>query len=119
MAIWDRCYNFSNIFAQKFSKKLAFLTQNKASFWKKLILTLVFKKNANFFAENWEESQKIVIVTSTPLNYLFPSLAGGQAVPVLPDERPLPSRVRLRVRAQRQVPGTAGCHPRRCGHAQP
>jgi aspartokinase len=27
---------------------------------------LVFKKNANFFAENWEKSQKIVIVTSTP-----------------------------------------------------
>jgi hypothetical protein len=27
---------------------------------------LVFKKNANFFAENWEKSQKIVIITSTP-----------------------------------------------------
>jgi hypothetical protein len=27
---------------------------------------LVFKKNANFFAENWEKSPKIVIITSTP-----------------------------------------------------
>jgi hypothetical protein len=32
---------------------------------KKLIITSVFKKNANFFAENWEKSQKIVIITST------------------------------------------------------
>jgi hypothetical protein len=27
---------------------------------------LVFDKNANFFAENWEKSQKIVTITSTP-----------------------------------------------------
>jgi hypothetical protein len=27
---------------------------------------LVFKKNANFFAENWQKWQKIVIITSTP-----------------------------------------------------
>jgi hypothetical protein len=26
---------------------------------------MVFEKNANFFAENWEKSQKIVIITST------------------------------------------------------
>jgi hypothetical protein len=25
-----------------------------------------FEKNANFFAENWQKSQKIVIITSTP-----------------------------------------------------
>jgi hypothetical protein len=29
-----------------------------------LIITLVFEKNANFFAENWRNSQKIVIITS-------------------------------------------------------
>jgi hypothetical protein len=28
--------------------------------------TLVFEKNANFFAENRQQSQKIVIITSTP-----------------------------------------------------
>jgi hypothetical protein len=27
---------------------------------------MVFVKNANFFAKNWEKSQKIVIITSTP-----------------------------------------------------
>jgi hypothetical protein len=31
-----------------------------------MIITLVFEKNANFFAENWEKMQKIVIITSTP-----------------------------------------------------
>jgi hypothetical protein len=44
---------------------MAFLTQNKAKFGKKLIITLVLTKNANFFAENWETSQKIVFITST------------------------------------------------------
>jgi hypothetical protein len=51
----DRCYDFLNILAEKFSKKLAFFTQNKAKFWKSMIITLVFKKNANFFAENWKK----------------------------------------------------------------
>jgi hypothetical protein len=64
---WDRCYDFKNIFAEKFSEqKLTFLTQNKAKFSKILITTLVFEKNANFFAENCQKSQKIVIITSTP-----------------------------------------------------
>jgi hypothetical protein len=31
---------------------MAFLTQNKAKLRKILIITLVFEKNANFFAEN-------------------------------------------------------------------
>jgi hypothetical protein len=39
-------------------------TQNKAKLFKKLIITLVFEKNANFFAENYQKSQKIVIITS-------------------------------------------------------
>jgi hypothetical protein len=30
------------------------------------MVTLVFDKNANFFAENCQKSQKIVIITSTP-----------------------------------------------------
>jgi hypothetical protein len=61
------CYDFKNIFAEKFSKKkLAFLTQNKAKLCKILIITLVFEKNANFFGENCRKSQKIVIITSTP-----------------------------------------------------
>jgi hypothetical protein len=47
-------------------KKLAFLTQNKAKLFKNLITTLVFEKNANFFAENFQKSQKVVIITSVP-----------------------------------------------------
>jgi hypothetical protein len=50
----------------KIAKKLAFLTQNKAKLCNILIITLVFEKNANFFAENWQKSQKIMIITSTP-----------------------------------------------------
>jgi hypothetical protein len=59
---------------KKIAKKLAFLTQNKAKLCKILIITLVFEKNANFFAE---KSQKIVIITSTPGHpgVRFPSLA--------------------------------------------
>jgi hypothetical protein len=57
---------FKIFLPKNFAKKLAFLTQNKAKFWKKFTITLVFKKNANFFAENWGKSQKIVIITSTP-----------------------------------------------------
>jgi hypothetical protein len=55
------------IFSPKNSaKKLAFLTQNKAKICKILIITSVFEKNANFFAENCQKSQKIVIITSVP-----------------------------------------------------
>jgi hypothetical protein len=31
----DRCYDFKNIFAEKFGEKMAFLTENKANFFKK------------------------------------------------------------------------------------
>jgi hypothetical protein len=56
------------IFSPKNSanKKLAFLTRDKVKICKLLIITLVFEKNANFFAENGQKSQKIVIITSTP-----------------------------------------------------
>jgi hypothetical protein len=42
----DRCYDFLNIFAEKFSEKMVCLTQNKAKLCKILIITLVFEKNA-------------------------------------------------------------------------
>jgi hypothetical protein len=47
------------------------LTQNKAKLCKILIITLVFEKNANFFAENWQKSQKVVIITSTPGSVVY------------------------------------------------
>jgi hypothetical protein len=46
---WDRCYDFLNIFAEKFSEKIAFLTQNKAKLCKILIITLVFEEKRQFF----------------------------------------------------------------------
>jgi hypothetical protein len=45
---------------------MAFWARNKAKLCKILIITLVFEKNANFFAENGRKSQKIVIITLTP-----------------------------------------------------
>jgi hypothetical protein len=58
------------IFSPKNSaQKLEFLTQNKAKLCKILIITLIFEKNDNFFAENCRKSQKIVIITSTRGHY--------------------------------------------------
>jgi hypothetical protein len=51
---------------KKIAKKLAFLTRNKAKLCKIFAHTIGFSENANFFAENWQKSQKIVIITSTP-----------------------------------------------------
>jgi hypothetical protein len=48
------------------AKILAFFAHTIASFFENLIITLVFEKNANFLAENWQKLQKIVIITSTP-----------------------------------------------------
>jgi hypothetical protein len=44
---------------KKLSKKLAFLSQNKAKFWKKLIITLVFEKNAIFSPKIGENRIKL------------------------------------------------------------
>jgi hypothetical protein len=52
---------------------MAFLTQNKGKLCKILIITLVFEKNGNFFAENSQKSQKIVIITSVP-SFFSPKL---------------------------------------------
>jgi hypothetical protein len=57
---------FFKYFRRKNCEKLAFLTKNKAKLCKFLIITLDFEKNANFFAENCQKLQKIVIITSTP-----------------------------------------------------
>jgi hypothetical protein len=55
------------IFSSKnLAKILAFFAQTAATFCQNGIITLVFEKNANFFAENWQKSQKIGIITSTP-----------------------------------------------------
>jgi hypothetical protein len=47
-------------------KKWPFLLKTKLNCEKiGSYVTLVFEKNANFFAENWQKSQKIVVITST------------------------------------------------------
>jgi hypothetical protein len=52
---------------KKSAKKWRFFTQDKGKLCrKKLTITLVFEKNAIFFVENWQNSPKIVIITSTP-----------------------------------------------------
>jgi hypothetical protein len=57
-----------NIFSpNKIAKRLAFLIQNKAKLRKILITTFIFEKNANLYPENCRKSQKIVIITSTPV----------------------------------------------------
>jgi hypothetical protein len=63
----DQCYDFKKIFAKNLAKKWHFLLKLLLVFEKKLIMTLVFEKNANF--ENWQKSQKIVTITSTPGQY--------------------------------------------------
>jgi hypothetical protein len=53
---WDRCYDFLNILDEKFSENIGvFLLKLLLVFAKKLIITLVFEKNANFFAENCQK----------------------------------------------------------------
>jgi hypothetical protein len=49
------------------AKITEFFAQTAANFCKNLIITLIFEKNANFVAENWQKSPKIVIITSTPI----------------------------------------------------
>jgi hypothetical protein len=52
----DRCHDFKTIFAKNFGEKIAFFAQTMyCLFLKKMIITLVFEKNANFFAENWQQ----------------------------------------------------------------
>jgi phosphoserine phosphatase len=72
---------FKIFLPKNFAKKLAFLTQNKAKLFKSLTITLVFEKNANFFAEICQKSQKIVIITSTPDEFVK-KVAKNKAQPI-------------------------------------
>jgi hypothetical protein len=48
------------IFSPKnLAKILAFFAQTTASFCKNMIITLVFEKNANFLAENWQNRRQL------------------------------------------------------------
>jgi hypothetical protein len=56
---------FETFSPKKFGDKLALFTKTAASFGKNLIITTVCEKSAKFYAEKWQKSQKIVIITST------------------------------------------------------
>jgi hypothetical protein len=64
---WDRCYVFLNIFAEKFSENFGVFDWKQSYFLKKYDDNIGFWENANFFAKNCQKSQKIVIITSTPV----------------------------------------------------
>jgi hypothetical protein len=57
---------FLKYFCRKIQQKIGDFVSKQSQILKKLIIALVFEKNANLFAENWRKSQKIVIITSTP-----------------------------------------------------
>jgi hypothetical protein len=51
---------FFQIFSPKnLARILPFFAQTTARFCKQLIITLVFEKNGNFFAENWQNRRKL------------------------------------------------------------
>jgi hypothetical protein len=47
---WERCYDFKNIFTKEIGEKLVLFTQTTVRFYKNLIITLVFEKNAIIFS---------------------------------------------------------------------
>jgi hypothetical protein len=48
------------------AKILAFFAQTTVTFCKKIDHNIGFLEKRHFFAENWQKSQKIVIIPSTP-----------------------------------------------------
>jgi hypothetical protein len=64
--IWDRCYEFLNIFAKKIGENIGFFAQTTVSFGKNLIITLVLEKNAKIFSQKLLKTQKFMIIASTP-----------------------------------------------------
>jgi hypothetical protein len=51
-----------------FAKKWPFLLKTKLNY-AKMDHNIAFWEKRHFFAENWQKSQKIVIITSTPILY--------------------------------------------------
>jgi hypothetical protein len=78
------------IFLLKIWQKWRFRLGNKARLCKNFIITLVFEKNSYFFAENCQKSQKIVIITSVPDEFVK-KIAQNVAQPVfLPELMHIP-----------------------------
>jgi hypothetical protein len=72
------CNDFQKVFARKnLAKKLPFFAQTTARFCKNMIVKLVFEKTP-FFAEKWQKSLKIVIITP---KLFFPLQKSGSKSP--------------------------------------
>jgi hypothetical protein len=61
---------FLKYFRRNIWRKMAFFAQTTACFFKYWSRHWSLRKNANFFAENCQKLQKIVIITSTPASCL-------------------------------------------------
>jgi hypothetical protein len=57
--IRDRCYDFKNIFAEKFGENIGVFSQTTASFCKNVIIKLVFEKNAIFSPKIGKNRRKL------------------------------------------------------------
>jgi hypothetical protein len=62
----DRCYDFENIFAEKFSDKICVFYSKQSKIMQKFDHNIGFWEKRQFFAENCQKSPKILIITSTP-----------------------------------------------------
>jgi hypothetical protein len=65
---WGRCYDLKNISAEKFDEDIGvfWLSSYCKYFLQKYDQNIGFCEKRHFFAINWQKSQKIVIITSTP-----------------------------------------------------
>jgi hypothetical protein len=71
MVTRGRCYDFLNIFAEKFSKKnWRFGLKTKLNF-EKNYHNIGFWEKRYFFDEKWQKSLKIVIITLTPDKWIL------------------------------------------------
>jgi hypothetical protein len=62
---WDRCNDFKFFSPKNLENTFDVFAQNSSRFFCKKIITLVYKKTPILFANNWQKSQKIVIIAST------------------------------------------------------
>jgi hypothetical protein len=77
---------FWKIFSPNFRANIGAFCSSYCYFCKICIITLVFKKKL-LFSENWQKSQKIVIITLTPGvigSAVFPAKIAFVALPVFP-----------------------------------
>jgi hypothetical protein len=63
---WDRCYDYLNIFAEKFGKKIGVFGSKQSQIIQNFDHNIGFLEKRQFFRRKFAKSQKLVIITSTP-----------------------------------------------------